>query len=220
MVTYLNVLIILLLSDVALAKEFPAQARLFAGSGSVKPEDVNLEYEAQGLKKVDLLYQYGVEITTPLGRFLNAGMRYTRRNVLRDELVSTSLTSYQADITQDSVALVARIPFIKSNFVRVDAFAGVGGTNTTLKMTSAAQDGELTRKDADGWFGAPYTSYGGSVAIGYKQFYLVVEGGIETNKITDLKRTGNMNTNIQTIDLSGSYFTVGLLFDGISATRK
>jgi hypothetical protein len=213
-------LIISTSSGLAWAKDFPVQARLFAGATKADPADVNLELGAEGLKKVDTIAQYGVEITYPLAKFFNVGIRYTKHYISRDELISTFATDYEAELNQDSALLVGRVALLKSTFVRLDGFAGFGGTNTTLKMKTASQDGQISRKDAAQWFASPYSSYGGSLAIGYKQFYLVFEGGFETNKISGLKRTGTVNNHIETIDLSGGFFTVGLLFDGISATRK
>lgn len=201
-------------------KDVPVQGRLFVGITSADPKDVNLELEAQSLKKVDSVQQYGVEITYPVLKYFEVGIRYTRRTILRDEMTPSLLTDYSAQINQDSALLVGRVPFLKSTFVRMDAFAGIGGSNTSLKIKTASQDGELSRKESKDWFGAPCASYGASVGFGYKQFYFVVEGGMEMNKITNLKRTGNVNNNIETIDLSASYFTIGLLFDGVPGTIK
>jgi len=207
-------------SACAFGKDVPIQGRIFAGVSDVDPKEVNTEYEAQGIKKAKSLPQFGIEIAYPLLKALDVGLRYTKRHIQRDELNSPLLTQYESEIDQDSAALIARVPFFKSNIIRLDAFGGVGGTNTTLKMKSAAQDGQLSRKDSSEWFASPYTSYGASVAIGYKKFYAVIEAGFESNKVGKLKRTGTINDNIQTIDLSGSYVTVGFLFNGITPTKK
>ncbi|MNL88607.1 hypothetical protein D3C87_2184120 [compost metagenome] len=44
---------------------------------------------------------------------------------------------------------------------------------------------------------------------------MVFEGGIESNKVKDLKSSGTVNSSIDTLDLSGSYFSLGLMFDGV-----
>ena len=188
--------------------------------GNIDPKDVNTELEAQTLKQIEAITQYGVEVTYPLAKVLDVGLRFTHRIILRDELLTTATTDYQAQLNQDSAMFVARIPFVKTKIMRMDAFAGLGGSNTSLKIKTAGQDGEVHRKESGDWVAAPVAAYGASVALGYKMFYLVIEGGMETNKVTNLKRTGNVNTNIEAIDLSGSYFTVGLMFDGISASQK
>jgi hypothetical protein len=202
------------------AKDIPVQARLFLGATSVEPEDLNTELTAEGLEEVDTVAQMGVEILYPVVKVLDVGLRYTKRGLLREEVANPSATDYQADIVQDSVQAVARIPFFRTAIIRADAFAGFGGTNTTLELKTASQEGTLERKDSASWFADTVSSYGASFAIGYKKFYLVFEGGIENNKVDGFKRTGTVNTNIDVIDLSGSYVTVGILFNGANVSRK
>ena len=64
------------------------------------------------------------------------------------------------------------------------------------------------------------TTVGGSVAFGYQGFFLVFEGGLETNKVKSLTRTGTVSNNVDTIDLSGTYASIGLMFDGVTARSK
>jgi hypothetical protein len=199
----------------AFAKEIPVQARVFAGVSNIDPKAANAEFEAQGLKKANQVVQYGLEVTYPVANFLDLGLRFTKRNIVRDEVDSSPATEYRAEINQDSALVVARIPFFKSAFVRLDGFGGIGGTNTTLKMKTATQDGELSRKESGDWFATPYASYGGSIAIGYLHYFLVIEGGMESNKIGGLKSSGNIGNNIDSLDLSGSFFSIGFLFDGM-----
>lgn len=206
--------------EFAQAKDIPAQARLFIGSTTVDPEDVNTELRAQSLKEIDSITQYGVEALFPVIKFLDIGLRYSKHNIVRDEKNADPNTDFEAEIKQDTAMAVVRIPFFKTDILRLDAFAGYGGSNTNLRVKTSTQDGELQKKAESGWFASPYSSYGGSLAIGYKRFYFIVEGGIETNKVDGFKRVGNINGNIETVDLSGSYITIGLMFDGVSATRK
>lgn len=204
----------------AQANEFPVQARLFTGSTTVNPSNLNQELANQNIKDVKNITNYGVEITYPVLKFLDAGMRYTKRNSTRDEVNSNANTSYEATLNQDSILLLTRAPLLKTDIVRLDAFVGVGGSNTTFALKTATQDGELSRKESNDWLATPYASYGASLAIGYRQFYFVIEAGYETNKVDSFKRSGNINNNIQNIDLSGGYASIGLLFDGITARSK
>ncbi len=195
---------------------FPVKARLFAGVTNTNPAQVNSELNTLGISDMKNIAQYGMELTYPLAARFEVGVRYTWRSDHEDD--PTNINNY-ADLSQNSAMLVARIPFLKSKFIRVDGFAGLGGSNTTLNLNTPSQNGELTRQAATGWFASPCTSYGGSVAIGFKKFFVVFEGGYESNKVTNLSRSSSINNNIQTIDLSGTYFTVGLLFDGVNATE-
>ncbi|MNT43520.1 hypothetical protein D3C72_1799970 [compost metagenome] len=118
-------------------------------------------------------------------------------------------------LDQDAFMLIARVPFVKTDIYRIDAFAGVGGTNTKLNVKTSSQDGEFTKSVGESWYASPYAAAGASVSVGYKFFYVVFEGGIESNKVKDLKSSGTVNSSIDTLDLSGSYFSLGLMFDGV-----
>ena len=214
-----STLLFLFLSESALAKDIPLQGRLFGGSVAIDPKDVNEEMEAQSLKKFNLLLQYGFEVSYPLVRFFNIGLRLTKRNISRDENPAVEATDYRAEIHQESLQLIGRIPFLNTTFLRMDAFAGFGGTNTIMKIRTASQYGEISRKNGSNGFASTMSSFGGSVAVGYKQVYFLVEGGVETNSASKLKRTGTVNNNIEAIDLSGSFFTIGVLFDGIKPKK-
>ncbi|HWU44913.1 MAG TPA: hypothetical protein VN132_15780 [Bdellovibrio sp.] len=211
------VVLILQFANFAQAKEIPVQARFFVGITSTDPKNVNDAIVADGLKKFDNVTQVGFEATYPIVQYLNVGVRYTKR-LAESDPSSGGTTGYNAKIDQDAVLLLARGTFLKTDIVRLDAFAGFGGTNTSLKIKTATQDGELTRRASGDWFANPYTAFGGSLSIGYKQFYLVFEGGLESNKVDGFKTTGHVNSSINTLDLSGGYFTVGLMFDGLSGT--
>jgi hypothetical protein len=211
---------LILWSDVSLAIEFPANARLFIGVSNADPANLNQEMKAQGLQEFSKIPKFGVEIAYPLLQFLEVGLSYTKRWMQKDETDSNLLTNYQATLSQDTLYFIARVPFVKSDFFRADVFAGVGGNNTTLTMKSASQDGELSKREASDWFASFATTYGASVAVGYKNFFVTFEGGVESNKVDSFKRTGNINNNIQSIDLSGSYATIGLMFNGVTAHSK
>jgi len=206
--------------DGALAAEFPVTARLFISNVSVEPEDLNTELTAQSLKEIDKLNHFGAEATYSFFRFFEGGFRYVMRQALVKEVVDNPVTNYRGELQQDSVFLVARVPLIKTSYFRTDIFGAFGGTNTSFNIKSATLDGAWSRKGSEGWFGAPITGYGASVGMGFKGFYLVVEGGFETNKVEKLHTSGTVNTNVESIDLSGSYFSIGLMFDGVKATKR
>ncbi|WP_347358002.1 hypothetical protein [Bdellovibrio sp.] len=204
-------------SQSAFAKEIPVQARLFAGMTTVKPDNVNETIEAQGLKKMDGISQLGVEITYPVMKYLDVGARYAKKMASSGEELVVAADDYQARLDQDAFLLIARVPLKKSDFIRVDIFGGVGGTNTSFKVKTASLDGELKKSVGDEWYASPYAAAGASLAFGYKKFYLVLEAGYEYNKIDGFKSSGNPGS-IDTLDLSGGYFTLGLMFDGVPGT--
>lgn len=185
------------------------QGRLFLGSVKASPSDLNTELTAQGIDVVDLNNQFGVEITFPTLQYLHLGLRYTHHMISQDEVVSTPNVDYKADLVQDGLMGVARVPLIKSDVVRFDLFAGAGVNRSSYTLKTASQDGKLEKDASLVW------ATGVSLALGYKQYFLVFEGGYENNKLDDMNRSGNLNSNVNTIDLSGSYILVALMFDGI-----
>lgn len=213
-------LVFLPVSFVSAAEKFPVTARLFAGTVSTKPEDLNTEMKAQNLKEFTNVTQFGAEATYPLTFFIDVGFRYTKRIQKMAESPDNILTDYEGEITQDSVYGVLRIPFVRTPIIRADVVGAVGGANTTFKIKTASQDGELTKKSEGASFASMVMNYGGSIAVGFKGVYLVVEAGVETNKMDKFKRSGTINSNVDKIDISGPYVTVGLMFDGVTATRK
>jgi hypothetical protein len=207
--------VFLLSSHLAFAKGVEAQVRLYGGITQADPKEVNTELAAQGLKKVDATLQYGIEATFPVFKLLDLGLRYGRNAVNVDEDPNNILTSYHASINQDAIYGILRIPYIKTNFVRADIFGGYGGVNTVYKISNPSQHGELNRKTDVGWFGSACSTFGASVAVGYQKYFLVFEGGYNSNKITGLKSDGNINDHIKTIDLSGTYVSIGFMFNAV-----
>ena len=202
------------------AAEFPAQGRLFLGSSLAKPTQINTSLSADGMSEFKSVGQYGLEITYPLKSFLNVGMRYHRTDQVAYENPDSNATNYEAELIQDEVLLLARVPVYKQGLFLVDVFAGIGGTNTTYKVRTATQNGELTKKAPSDWFASPAAAAGVSVGVGYNNIYGFIEAGYEYNKVSSFERTGTVNASVQEVDLSASYITLGILFDGIKATSK
>jgi hypothetical protein len=215
----LAALLVVSISEYALAEQFPVQARLFVGMVSTSPANVNDQLTAGGLKKVNGVTQIGAEATYPLLKRLDVGFRYTKSIVSNDEDPANPNTDYKFTIDQDSVMGVARVPFLKTDVFKCDIFGGLGGSNTTIKLKNAAVDGSLTKRESGDWFASPFAALGASAAVGYKKFYFVVEAGYQSNKISNFKRTGNVDNSIDSVNLSGPYMTVALMFDGLSATK-
>lgn len=203
----------------ARAEQFPVQARFFAGVTNTDPTDLNEEMTVLGLKEFKTIPQFGVEATYALTSFIDTGIRYQKRYQSNLETTPTTGQEYSALLDQDAVLLIARVPLFLSPILRLDIFGGVGGTNTTLTLKTASQNGELLKRESGDWFASLITSFGASAAVGYKGFFFFVEGGFESNKVDTFKRTGTAGPNIEAIDLTGGYVTVGLLIDGLTATR-
>lgn len=206
------------LSQNVFSAERMGQARLFLGSTQTKPSELNTELTAQGLKKVELNNQYGVEITFPVMTYLNVGLRYSKRLISQDEETDGGSTDYKISVNQDVADLIARVPIYKSDYIRFDGVVGVGGSNTKYEIKTASQDGTLEKKGSP--FASLHSLAGLSFGLGKGQFYFVVEAGYDLNKVDGFERSGTVNNNVNTVDLSGGYFSLGLMFDGIPIFTK
>lgn len=207
-------------SEVALAKEMPVRARFYAGSTKADMTAINDIIVPQGLKKADDISQWGLEIAPIMAKYLDLGVRYTKRSAITNEDPDVDSTRYQSRLIQDSILLVARVPFFQSENVRFDVFGGAGGTNTNFSVYSSSNTGELSSQAAKDWYSSPYTAYGASLALGAKEYFFFVEAGVENNKISNFKSEGNIGGTLETLDMGGNYLIVGLLLNGIPGMTK
>lgn len=216
----LLILVTLFQMQSAYAKEFLARARIYGGTLSSSLQDVNTELKAQNLSQFDGVLRVGFEAAIPFWRIFSAGMGYVERYTSVGDLNSQTTPTNFAELRQRSVLFIARLPIINSKNIIVEAFSGVGLANTTLRMKTATVDGEFTRIRPEGQFATSYSTYGAAIALGARGFYVVFEAGNEKNKLDRLQRSGTVNGNIDEIDLSGNYYSIGLLFDGTKVSTS
>lgn len=214
---YLSAVFAIAVTQLTSAGEFPAQGRLYAAVLPTAPANINADLSAAGLKTFENYYQGGVEITYPLHRFLNVGLRYSHRLAYSVESPSNPATEYYGGITQDVMLGVARLNAIKGDVLRLDGFVGVGGGKSAFYIKTDTQDGSLAQSTTADYLASPIYSYGVSVGVGYKNFFFYVEGGYEKNSVTRLKPAGTITSSATTLALSGNYLAIGLMFDGIKA---
>lgn len=189
------------------------QGRLFLGSASVSPSDANTALQSQGMEEFKMNNQLGVEITLPALKILQAGFRYTHRPNKEEENPANAATDYTAELNQQVFMGVARLPLVDGDVVKFDFVLGAGAATTELKLKTAGIDGSLEKK------GSPVALAGATVGIGFKKFFFTVEGGYEYNKVSSLKAK-NMTSNVDSMDLSGGYLLVGLLFNDVPVFTK
>lgn len=186
-----------------------ATLRLLGGGASVKPADVNESFQSQQLQKVSASLLLGGEIGYTFGKF-GLGFRYLNNQVSRNEEPDIPNTVYTGSISQDIMMAMAHISLLKKDYVQFELFGGYGSASSRIKVKSSTQKGELNR----GMFNSAVSTAGASLALGYKNFFITFEGGYMGNKATNFSRSGTINDDIQTLDLSGTYAMVGLLFYG------
>jgi hypothetical protein len=198
----------------ASAKPQEINGRVFGGGVNVSPDEVNTELKDDGLKKISTTLLLGIEGSYPVLSWLELGVRYAKNQVNRDEDPSDPDHGYKVYASQDMLMLMARFPIVKSNFFIFDIFGGYGGVSTVLKIEDASQSGELSRNSPSDVFRTGVHTYGASMSVGWKSFFLFVEGGVLGDKVDAFKRTGTIRGEIQKLDLSGTYGMVGFLFNG------
>jgi hypothetical protein len=211
------VLVASFFSSASLAADFPVQGRVFVGAINPKFDNVNQELRRLGLEEIGSVPMFGAEVTYAVLPILEVGLNYSKRANVRK---TSGVSGYLSELDQDVALAVARVPFIKTSVVRIDVFAGVGGSNTTLKIKSATQTGEISKRDSKEFFASVASRYGASAAVGFRGFYFFFEGGMESNKVDSLTRTGTVGGNIQYIDFTGPYGLIGLHIDGATLTKK
>ena len=217
--TLIIVSILFFYNYAAYGEERMGQARLFLGSTQIAPTELNTELTAQGLKKTDLNNLFGMEITFPFSDKLNSGLRYAKRIISEGGDANGSLTTgYRGALDQDVAAFVGRYAFYKTEGVRLDVVLGIGGSNTNYKIKTATQDGSLTKTGSP--FATLYSMGGISIAIGHGKYHFILEAGYDSQKVDGFEKAGNINNNVSSVDLSGPYLTIGLMFDGIPISMK
>lgn len=189
--------------------------RLYVGRTSVDPKALNTEMTADGLGNYSGISKAGIEVTFPLLKVLGLGLRFEKQYESIAALTpASSTTTFSGSISQDIAQAVARISIVNTNIFRVDAIGAYGGSNTVINVHSLSQTGKMNHTGMDKWSNAIVSSVGASIGAGFKGYYFYVEGGQSINKVKKFDRTGNLNANVDELDLSGPYINVGLIFDG------
>jgi hypothetical protein len=212
----LMVFMILGMAQIGHAEEFIAKARVFVGANSANPTELNDEMALQNIKEFKTITKFGTDITYALNSYLDVGFRYERISQKNLEVTPTAGQDYQANLNQDAVMGIARAGFLKTDVFRGDVFLGAGAASTKFTILNATQDGQL----ASCSYNSLVAQLGMTLGVGYKKAFLFVEGGYSLNKVASgLEREKTISSNVTTIDLSGSYVVVGILFDGITGYK-
>lgn len=191
----------------------PGQLRLFIGTLSSSPKQVNSELEAQGIGTFGSLSTFGIEGTYQVFPRVNFGVRGEGKWQKVKELASPpvdALNPYYSSVQQSAALLVLRVDVVRTPVFRFDIFGGAGTAATKMDLRTAAGDSSYSRT-----MSSMISEAGASLGVGWSNIYFVIEGGLEWNKVNSLSKTGASSTAVTEIDLSGSFVTVGVLFNGL-----
>ncbi len=124
------------------AADLPIRGRVFLGSSNGSLSNVNNELKNLGLEELSSIPFFGAELTYSVLPFVEVGLNYLKRQNIRKSTSNPSL-DYGTEFDQNVFLGILRIPFVKTSLLRIDVFAGFGGSNTTLNIKSATQNGVL-----------------------------------------------------------------------------
>lgn len=187
------------------------QFHFFYGQNFINPTDANTVADAASLGQFKKFDQYGIEADRDIGPNFNLGLRLAIK-VSRTDPTFTTNNDYFGQLMQQTGTVMLNFPLIKSERFKLDAFTGFGANNTSLEYHSATYEGKYSSNTS-----FPTTVIGGAVAYGYKYVFLKIEGGYEYNKVGRFTKTsGTMTDTFDSMDLSGAYFNIGILIDGLA----
>ena len=195
-------------STLMAAPKRPAfQVRTYYANAYIEPEQVNTDLDAKGIEDFSTLNLFGVEFNVqPVEKF-RIGLDFSKRLKFTDE---NDQEDY-AKIDQDVVSLVARFSIIDTKFFIFDIFAGYGKGQTNYTTYTGSPE-YITSSDGQSTYNTELSKYGSSLAFGYSKYFVYIEGGYENNYLDTIKKEGSFHASLKEIDLSGTYFMVGILF--------
>lgn len=215
----LTLVSLLMYPDLAKAKDYSlkwSELRVFASETQFanQSEELNTLLAADGIEKLDKVVGFGLEANADVTSWFKAGTKFkgifAGSNKNEAQLPATEYIQIQ----QYSAGLIGRIGLInKQNFL-LDVFAEAGLSNNTIEIKSSLGTAKWDKKSHF------YQRAGASLAAGGSGFKFYVEGGYENFKLDNLEHTGSFGQSTSSIDLSGPFVGVGLIFSGIPSWIK
>ena len=190
----------------------PTQLRFLIGNQTTSPDQVNNVLRPAGLNTLSGISTYGIEATYEIIPRVNVGVRGEGKwqKVKETGAPVNAQNPFYSSLQQSAALGIARVDLVSTPIVKVDVFGGAGTAATSMDIRTAAGDGNYSHA-----MGSVITQAGASVGMGWSNIYFLIEVGQEWNKIGDLGKTGVTASGLDTIDLSGTYLAVGLIFNGL-----
>jgi hypothetical protein len=206
-------LAVLLLTTVARAADAPkVKGRIWAGQVTADPKDLNSTLTTDHVDNISKYNKFGADITNPVLSHLELGVRYDK--IYQNNTGTNSINS--ATLNQDIVMGEMRIPIVTSTLLHADIFAAAGLSDSKVEFNTTTETGKLKTDGATGFA----SEAGATLGIGFKTVYLFVESGYISNKVQGMKKDSTLTNSVTSMDLSGSYMSIGLLIDGVSPSKK
>ncbi|WP_409478686.1 hypothetical protein [Pseudobdellovibrio sp. HCB154] len=213
---FLNVLF---MNIPAHAKEFNlkwSEVRFFLSDTTFANKDENLGalMQAEQIEELKKVTGFGLEVDAELSSWFKAGTKikgvFNGSNKKEAPFPATEYLSVQ----QYSAGLTGRVMLVNKENFFFDVFGELGLSNNTVELRTTMGNAKW---DKNSHF---YQRAGASTGFGGSSFKMFVEGGYENFKLDNLKHEGAIGQNINEIDLSGPYVSVGLIISGLPSWIK
>ncbi|AZZ35295.1 hypothetical protein CIK05_00240 [Bdellovibrio sp. qaytius] len=157
---------------------------------------------------------FGLEVDAELNSWFKAGTKvkgvFNGSNKKEAAFPATEYISVQ----QYSAGLTGRVMLVNKDNIFLDMFGELGLSNNSVELKTS---GGTAKWEKNSHF---YQRAGASMGLGGSLLKMYVEGGYENFKMKNPNYEGTIGQNINEIDLSGSYVSVGLVISGIPSWIK
>lgn len=193
-----------------------SEVRLYHATNKLAaaPTALNNLTAPDNVPALDTLQSLGIEIDGQY-KMLKVGVKFGYTNSSAEPPNAPFPAPAYLSVSQFTAGLVARIPIVTQPAYLFDAFVELGAADTTFNAQTISSGKATLKKDKNF-----YQRAGASVAVGSAAVKLYAEVGQEWNKVSDPSSSGTMVTNIPAVDLSGTYFALGLIISDVPEWLK
>lgn len=176
---------------------------------ATEPTALNNLTAADNVQKLDTSNGIGLEADAKYKAF-KVGTRF-KYVLMSKEPIGAAVGGPSAlTISQYTVGLLGRYPIVDNDLLTFDVVAELGMANTSFDVKTIASGNGTFKKD-----GSFFQRAGAAFGVGWPSAKFYFEVGQEWNKLDDMSFTGTIANNINSVDLSGPYFSIGLIISGM-----
>lgn len=193
-----------------------SELRLFHTTNNLTtaPTALNNLTAPDNVPALDTLQSLGIEIDGQY-KWIKFGVKFGYTNSSAQPPNAPFPAPAYLSVSQLTAGVLTRIPIITQPAFLLDAFAELGAADTTFNAQTVSSGKATIEKDKNF-----YQRAGASVGVGTSAIKLYAEVGQEWNNLKDLSSSGTLVTNIPSVDLSGTYYAIGLIISDVPEWLK
>ncbi|MBY0452519.1 MAG: hypothetical protein K2P92_05740 [Bdellovibrionaceae bacterium] len=193
-----------------------SELRVFADQTTFSqfPSDLNDLAKLNGIDELHSVVGFGLEANAELKEWFKLGTKFKGVFSGSNKKEASSSTTDYLSVQQYSAGLTGRINLLKSDSLLIDTFVELGLSNNTIEIHTSVGQGKWEKNSHF------YQRAGLTAAFGGPSFKFFAEGGYEVFKLDNPEYQGTIGSQIQTIDLSGTFVGVGMIISGIPSWIK